>query len=142
MPQPRPSPQSALRNVPQVVVRPAWENTVACSYLPRVRSSAQLFAAATLWEPNSKPGHRLLHCTPLLVPAAESSPSPSLSAQRLHHTESLLLDLSAPSRVSCPLPEKWQRVGQRDVSSPGRGSRCGGSPLRVVSCRKSSALTT
>jgi hypothetical protein len=81
MSQPRPAPQSALRNIPKVVVRPAWENTVACSYLPKVCSFWWRFVAAcTVSEPNSKPGHRLLHCTPLLVPAAESSPAPCLSA--------------------------------------------------------------
>ncbi|KAH8727843.1 hypothetical protein GQ44DRAFT_738015 [Phaeosphaeriaceae sp. PMI808] len=30
-----PSLQTALWNIPKVVVRPAWENTVACSYLPK-----------------------------------------------------------------------------------------------------------
>jgi hypothetical protein len=36
------TPQSALRNVPKVVVRPAWENAVACSYLPKVRRIAHI----------------------------------------------------------------------------------------------------
>lgn len=32
--------QSALQNVPHVVMRPAWENTVACSYLPKVHTGS------------------------------------------------------------------------------------------------------
>jgi hypothetical protein len=35
MSQPRPPPQNALRNIPRVVVRPTWENAVACFYLPK-----------------------------------------------------------------------------------------------------------
>jgi hypothetical protein len=52
MSQPHQQPQSAIRNIPRVVVKPTWDNLVACSYLPKVRRPLALRTYfENPWEP-------------------------------------------------------------------------------------------
>jgi hypothetical protein len=97
---PRPSPQNAIRNIPQVVVRPTWENVVACAYLPKASSLCICSDIAD----RQQTGSDILHSAPIFVPATQSPLAPRRTAQSVHHIEPLHLDLHTTGAVPQALP--------------------------------------
>jgi hypothetical protein len=117
-------PQSALRNIPRVVVQPTWSNIVAATYLIKVLEDDLLDIGCKL----TRIGNCLLHCTPLPVSSSESPTASGLSPERLRASEPLPLDFAPPGPLPQTIPHGGQCLGQRGVLGPWRRG-CGGSNI-------------
>lgn len=129
MPRPQPPAQSALKNIPMVILWPTWYNIVAASYLVKVMFMVDWLIGTSC---SQATGHRLLHRTSVPLPAAQSSSATSLPPQRIHPVEPILLDLSSPGRVSRPVPHQRKCLGQWDILGLGRRRCCRCHSLRVL----------